>query len=209
MLTPFPLQRLMPCLHHGSISVNLQGWKWVQPSPASAQPCWSELSKEAREFKSKINVEHVLRGERKWRVRNRICQCEGGDTSRAPNWEGRALWARGSHISHSHKPWSSWLTLCCQWANWVIGLYFGKGSSKLSRSIHACYCGRNWGLEGINDLPKFTPLTSGYRLSQFTSLFSLALSPRILVVKGVTCSIISLPCTLSIDVDLTHSPGPL
>ena len=52
-------------------------------------------------------------------------------------------------------------------------------------------------------LPHLLVTKCDYRLPQFTSLFSLALSPRILIVKGVTCSIISLPCTLSIDVDQT------
>lgn len=44
----------------------------------------------------------------------------------------------------------------------MIGLYFRKGSSKLSRSTHAsCSCWWNWGLERTRVLTKFTLLING------------------------------------------------
>lgn len=87
----------------------------------------------------------------------------------------------------------------------MIGLYFGKGSSKLSRPIHAFCSWRNLGPGRINGLPQFIlHINDRERMAAiYPNLFHCPtwLSLGILVVKGVTQSIISLPYTSSIDVD--------
>jgi len=87
-----------------------------------------------------------------------------------------------------------------------VGLHFGKGSSKLSRSITLVTVEKIEVAGVVNNLSKFTPLISDrvwLPSIQFISLLDLVLSPRILILKAVACSIISLLCTLRMDADQT------
>ena len=102
------------------------------PAPPAESAANLKLSREPRKFKSKIHVEHVSRGERKWRIRNQICQGKVGDTSRAHNLEGGTLGNLTLAIHISPEVADSYFAVW--WADWMI-VCFGKGSSELPRWI--------------------------------------------------------------------------